>query len=127
MKCLSVKQPYADLIATGAKTIELRSWDTKYRGRLLIHASSVPDVEGVKRFNIDTSKLATGAIVAEVLLYDVKKYHNISELMEDKDRHLAGQAYIDKAKFGFLLREARKITPIPMKGSLGIFEVDIKG
>jgi len=127
MKCLSVKQPYANLIADSLKTIELRGWNTNYRGKLLIHASSVPDPDGVKRFNIDVSKLVTGAIVGEVLIYDVKEYHNVSELMEDKDRHLAGQAYIDKAKFGFLLREARKITPIPMKGSLGIFEVDIKG
>ena len=38
MKCLSVSQPYADLIVKGKKTIELRKWNTKFRGEFLIHA-----------------------------------------------------------------------------------------
>lgn len=39
MKALSVKQPYADLIACGRKTIETRTWKTNYRGPLLICSS----------------------------------------------------------------------------------------
>ena len=39
MKVLSFKQPWAWLIAIGCKTIENRTWDRKYRGRILIHAS----------------------------------------------------------------------------------------
>jgi len=39
MKALSVWQPHASLIAIGAKAIETRSWYTKYRGPLAIHAS----------------------------------------------------------------------------------------
>ena len=39
MKCLSVCQPFADLIIQGKKTIELRKWNTKFRGEFLIHAS----------------------------------------------------------------------------------------
>jgi len=31
MKCLSLKQPFADLLALGEKTIELRKWNTKFR------------------------------------------------------------------------------------------------
>jgi len=38
MKALTVRQPYATLIARGVKTIETRSWRTNYRGRLAIHA-----------------------------------------------------------------------------------------
>ena len=38
MKCLSVSQPFAELIILGKKTIELRKWNTNYRGELLIHA-----------------------------------------------------------------------------------------
>lgn len=40
MKALSLYQPWASLIAVGVKTIETRSWATKYRGRLLIHAAA---------------------------------------------------------------------------------------
>ena len=38
MKTLTVRQPWASLIAAGVKTIETRSWSTKYRGPLAIHA-----------------------------------------------------------------------------------------
>lgn len=39
IKALTLYQPWATLIAIGAKKIETRSWDTKYRGPLAIHAS----------------------------------------------------------------------------------------
>ena len=42
MKALTIRQPYASLIATGAKTIETRSWSTQYRGPIAIHAGKSP-------------------------------------------------------------------------------------
>jgi hypothetical protein len=36
IRYLSVRQPWASLIASGRKTIELRTWDTRYRGDLII-------------------------------------------------------------------------------------------
>ena len=46
MKALTLWQPWASLIAVGAKTIETRSWSTKYRGPLAIHAAKRrPDTE----------------------------------------------------------------------------------
>lgn len=39
MKVLSLKEPFATLIATQKKKIETRSWKTNYRGELYIHAS----------------------------------------------------------------------------------------
>ena len=42
MKTLSIRQPFASLICRGIKTIENRSWDTNYRGKLIIHASGKP-------------------------------------------------------------------------------------
>ena len=38
MKALTLYQPWATLIAIGAKKIETRSWGTNYRGPLAIHA-----------------------------------------------------------------------------------------
>ncbi len=37
-RALTLHQPWASLVALGVKTIETRSWATKYRGPLLIHA-----------------------------------------------------------------------------------------
>ena len=38
MKALTIQQPWASVITMGVKTIETRSWSTKYRGPLAIHA-----------------------------------------------------------------------------------------
>ena len=40
MKALTIKQPWASLIASGIKDIENRTWKTHYRGKIYIHASS---------------------------------------------------------------------------------------
>ena len=39
VKCITLYQPFASLVALGAKKTETRSWRTHYRGRLLIHAA----------------------------------------------------------------------------------------
>ena len=36
MKCLSLKQPFAELLAIGEKIVELRKWNTKFRANFLI-------------------------------------------------------------------------------------------
>ena len=39
MKAITIHQPWASLLACGAKRYETRSWQTKYRGPIAIHAS----------------------------------------------------------------------------------------
>lgn len=39
MKAITLTQPWATLVAIGAKKIETRSWRTDYRGPLAIHAA----------------------------------------------------------------------------------------
>ena len=48
MKALSIKQPWAWLIAVGYKDVENRSWKTNLRGRIYIHAGKKPDRESLK-------------------------------------------------------------------------------
>jgi hypothetical protein len=43
MYSLSLKQPWATLLAHGRKSVEVRNWPTARRGRILIHAARVPD------------------------------------------------------------------------------------
>ena len=76
MKCLSLKQPFADLLALGEKTIELRKWNTKFRGEFLIHASKNIDIDSCDRLDIDIDKLSGGAIIGSAFLSDVKVYSN---------------------------------------------------
>jgi hypothetical protein len=44
VKALTVKNPWAYLICSGAKDIENRSWRTSFRGRVLIHAAAALDL-----------------------------------------------------------------------------------
>jgi hypothetical protein len=53
MKAISIRQPWASLIVAGVKPVENRSWRTRYRGPVLIHASSRmtrPDFDDAIRF-----------------------------------------------------------------------------
>lgn len=125
MKCLSVSQPYADLIIRGKKTIELRTWNTKYRGEFLVHASSKIKKDACKRLGVDETKLRTGAIIGKAEIYDVKIYDSVSELSSDFKKHFATEEFL-RHKYGFLLKNPRELKiPIPYKGSLGFFNVNL--
>jgi hypothetical protein len=89
MKCPSLRQPYAELLVPGKKTIELRKWNTKFRGKFLVHASRNIDKEKCKSLGIDYTKLSIGMIIGRAILYDVKKYDNKALFMKDKNRHYA--------------------------------------
>ena len=51
MKILTLKQPWASLIAAGHKKYEFRSWKTNYRGLLLIHAGMGVENKNVVKFS----------------------------------------------------------------------------
>jgi hypothetical protein len=109
VKVLSLWQPWASLIALGVKTIETRSWATKYRGPLGIHAAKHrwesydtligdyqviglrndhdalfgPDVDGKGRPRVD---MPLGAIVATCELVDclpVERARTLDEIYEE--------------------------------------------
>ena len=124
-KCLSLRQPFAELIVTGRKTIELRKWNTKFRGEFLIHASKSIDGQACKSYNIDASSLVTGAIVGSAVLYHVKLYQSKEEFVADQKKHFATAAYMGH-KYGFLLSDIKRFDkPIPEKGQLGFFKANI--
>ena len=105
-KAISLKQPWANLVATGKKTIETRTWPTKYRGDLVICSSQNPKIEPY------------GKALCIVELYDVRP-------MEEKDEKKACVKVYPKAQAWFL-RNLRPIDPpIPVKGSLGIFNLKL--
>ena len=124
MKCLSISQPFADLIISGKKTIELRSWNTNFRGEFLVHAPLRIRLEDTKRLNIN-KKFVTGAIIGKVQLYNVKKYDSIEEIKMERKFHMASKKSHNKT-FGFMLKNAKPFRiPIPWKGQLGLFDVDL--
>ena len=124
MKCLSVCQPFADLIILGKKTIELRKWNTNFRGEFLIHAPLKIRVEDSKRLGIN-KKFVTGAIVGKAELFNIKKYTSKKEIKEDIQFHHAKDKFQSKM-FGFMIKNSKQFKiPIPCKGQLNFFEVDM--
>jgi predicted transcriptional regulator len=124
-KCLSLRQPYAELIVSGRKTIELRKWNTKFRGEFLVHASREVDKPVCKLYNINRSSLITGAILGSAVLYDVKLYQSKKEFIADQSKHFAASTYLNP-KYGFLLRDAKRFDkPVSLKGQLGFFNASI--
>lgn len=126
MKALSLRHPYAELIVQGLKTIELRSWNTKHRGKFYVHASKFkPSFGDCATFGFIPKNLEYGALIGEVELIDVKDYNKLEDGEWDNDvqKHLAGKDYRFSTK-GFILKNATKFEhPIPYKGQLNFFEI----
>ena len=118
MKALSVKQPWAFLIGGEEKTIELRSWQTDYRGDLLICAAkSEKDawaiVDGVEH------QLPAGVMMCVAELVDVRKIDNTPENCD--------AAFVDEIEpgvFGWFLENVRHVRLVPINGKLRLFDVD---
>ncbi len=132
MKALSLRQPYAELIVSGKKTIESRLWSTKFRGEFLIHTGVNISSGACKRFCLDPEKLVKGCIVGKAVLVSVKEYFNDEDYLKDSDKHFSSKegleefGWVGKKKYGFILGKVERFEkPIPLKGQLGFFEVEI--
>ncbi len=118
MKALSLKQPFVELILQGRKTIELRKWNSHFRGEFLIHSSKTPDDEAMRKFGFDS--LPCGYVLGKVKLIDVKHYKNEEEHLKDRDKHLASKSW---GNYGFILENPVRFNKtIPCKGKLNFWE-----
>jgi len=127
MKCLSLKQPFAELLVSGKKTVELRKWNTKFRGKFLIHASKKIDKERAKSLGVNYTKLSTGSIIGTAILYNVKEYKSEADFKKDKNKHYADIKKFSSYKYGFIVKKALRFgTPLPYPGRLKFFEVEYR-
>ena len=120
MKVLTIKQPWATLIMQGDKRFEFRSWQTKYRGDLLIHAGKGIDKEAVKRLSKYIPKdMTTGKILGKVTLVDcVKMSPEFKDIYTDSPF---------KENYGLQLENVEVFDePIEAKGKLSLWEYDLK-
>ena len=127
MKSLSVRNPYAILIMMGLKTIEVRSRNTQYRGKLLICASRTivpthhvyfPDDSFPLYEQVDALYLMRGNAICTVDLVRVEPF---GYEHEDKAfvKHNPKNPY-----FAWILENANPIVPFEVSGQLGFFETD---
>ena len=68
--------------------------------------------------------LIQGAIIGIALLYDVKRYKNKVELEADYYKHYADTKKFGSCTYGFMVKNANRLNPIPYRGRLNFFEID---
>lgn len=127
IKAISLWQPWAEAIRVGAKQIETRSWPTKHRGWLAIHAakkaidrSDQGFVDFAERWVGDLTKLDFGAIVCIAYLTDCRPTEALrEEISEEED--LWGN--YDDGRWGWILDgPVLDVNPaIPVVGHQGVF------
>ena len=90
----------------------------------MIHAPLKIRTEDCKRLKIN-KKLVTGAIIGKAEIYEVKKYNSIKEIKAEQKFHLSSKNFCNKT-YGFKLKNVKSFKiPIPYKGQLGFFEIEI--
>lgn len=145
MKALTLTQPWASLVASGAKRFETRSWNTNYRGPLAIHAAKgFP--KAAKAFSCDEfvqegiqyrlpSELPRGGVLCVVELVDVMRVdrllnegHGFTIIDKAKGRmHLPAKQYLfgdfGEGRYAWLLGDVRRFDdPHPATGRLGLWD-----
>lgn len=120
MRALSIAQPWAECIVSKGKNIENRSWNTKFRGFLLIHASGSKDKVRFQYcyedygLKFDPENLAFGSIVgiAELSGVVTKK-----QLTSKTRKWFYGE-------YGFVLTNIIKLkNPVAVNGALSFWKL----
>lgn len=147
MKVITVIQPWAMLIALKEKGLETRSWPTKYRGPLGIHAGKKIDREACEREPIKSTlaahgytadNLPTGVILATSTLADCyqTKSYGLSDYVAifngDNIKSIDGKEFAfgdySSGRYAWELVDVSQLAePIPAKGQLGLWNFDITG
>ena len=125
MKVITLKQPWASLVAYGYKKYEFRSWKTNYRGKILIHAGMSLEKDMLERFKDYNLECSKGAIIGEALLTDcilVNKELNdelrsIDPIVYGRSNHVETYAW----KLENVVKYDR---PIYIKGKLGLWNYE---
>lgn len=128
MKALTICQPYAQLIIAGRKTCENRSWPTRHRGLIYIHAGKSEKWMSVENgiemeSGYAVKSFAFGAVVGIARLVDcvnvydsaIKKY--TTAMTSEQRRHVNGE-------WCWILENAQAVGPWPWRGAQGLFEID---
>lgn len=143
MKALTIKQPWASLVALGEKRFETRSWQTHYRGPIAIHAGKTIDKEacnvteiigallkhGIKCYN----DLPTGSVIAIAELVDCHKIRHDYYPYNEEEMAVTENGLVIKddeywfgdytpGRFAWELTNVRFLDkPIPAKGQLNLW------
>ncbi len=137
VRCISLWQPWASLMAVGVKTVETRGWYTEVRGEIYIHAaktrhgitesdftpgqeSAMEKALGMPRARWGTD-LPFGSLIAVGDLAEVLS--GPAALARFPEQEPFGG--FDADRWGHVYENLRAIGPIPCRGAQGFFFAEI--
>lgn len=151
MKAITIWQPWASLLACGAKRFETRSWATAYRGPIAIHAAKkdvsealrmipAPTAAGMKKLlGVEWKELPTGAVIATATLIGCHEIDRIREMrcapqetgcwdcnhrgnwIDASPREVALGDWTP-GRYAWELADVKLITPVRVGGKQGLWE-----
>lgn len=130
MKVITIKEPFASLVADGIKKVETRSWETNYRGEIYIHAglTKVPEQdERIKKLItfLPSKKFLYGHIIAKGKLVNcIYMDEKFLETIENNPiEKLCG--HYEKGRYAWVIEDIQRLEhPILVKGKLGIWNYE---
>ncbi len=122
MKAISIRQPWAWLILYGGKDIENRSWPSKVRGRVLIHAAkgmTRDEYRGAREFAWDAcAEMPELPEMHELLRSGIVGSVEIVDCVSRSDSPWF------RGPYGFVLANPTVLPFVKLKGKLGFFDVN---
>ena len=126
MKVLTLKQPWATLVAEGIKKYEFRSWKINYRGKVLIHAGVGIDKEEMEKFKNMNLEFPSRRILAEVEIEDCLELDdNLNKKIINENNIAYGSKY--RTGYAWKLKNVKKLDiNKEINGKLGLWNIDLK-
>ncbi len=121
---LSIRQPWAWAIINAGKDIENRDWRTNFRGPVCIHAAKGMTLGEFDGF-VDLARamyrqgIWTGPFIPERKALSLGGIIGVAEIVDCVEDSESKWFF---GRFGFVLRNARAVPFIPVKGALGFFD-----
>lgn len=124
MKVITLKQPWATLVAEGLKKYEFRSWKLNYRGEILIHAGKGVDLDAMKKFENLNLEFPKSRILAKVNILDcIELNKDINEKIIKENELVYGHKY-DRTGYAWKLEVIEKTNDNKdVSGKQGIWNI----
>ena len=127
MKALSFRQPWADLILNGKKTLEVRSWKDNYRGTILVHVSKNVDRADLERLGVELGPI--GVFLGTIQILDMIQFDeelwakSYNKHLTEGDLHFkTDRNGVVQADYGWMLANPKRFDqPLLGAGKLGFF------
>lgn len=132
MKAITIWQPYASAIALGYKRYETRTWSTKHRGLIAIHAAAKNDYQirrsmvyvrrDLEGFRDQLDWMLTAPVGVVVAVCELVAVHDTRDVAKDIDLFERAFGNWQTSRYAWELKLIERFEqPIPARGAQGLW------